>query len=44
MRAGAWLFGNTFTDAYLQFQKSQKANFSCMCSTFSMLHISYVTK
>ena len=44
MRAGAQLFGSTFTDAYPQFQKSQKANFSCMCSTFGMLHISYATK
>ena len=27
MRAGTRLFGSTFTDAYLQFPKSQKANF-----------------
>ena len=44
MRAGTQLFGSTFTDAYLQFQKSQKANFSCMCSTFGMLLISHATK
>ena len=43
MRAGTWLFGSTFTDAYLQFQKSQKANFSCICSTFGMLHIYHAT-
>ena len=44
MRAGTRLFGSTFTDVYLQFQKLQKANFSCMCSTFGMLHKSHVTK
>ena len=27
MRAGTRLFGSTFTDTNLQFQKSQKANF-----------------
>ena len=44
MRAGTQLFGSTFTDAYLQFQKLQKANFSCMCSTFGMPHISHARK
>ena len=44
MRVGTWLFGSTFTDAYLQFQKSQKANFSSMCSTFGMPHISHAKK
>ena len=44
MRADTWLFGSTFTDAYLQFQKSQKANFLCMCLTFGMLHMSHATK
>ena len=41
MTAGRRLFGSTFTDAYLQFQKSQKANFLYMCSNFGMLHIFY---
>ena len=44
MRAGTRLFGSSFTNAHLQFQKSQKANFSCMCLTFGMLYISYMTK
>ena len=44
MRAGTWLFGNTFTDAYLQFQKSQKTNFLYMCSNSAMLHIFQATK
>ena len=37
MRACTWLFASTFTNAYLQFQKSQKANFSYMCSTLVCL-------
>ena len=44
MRAGTLLFNSTFTNGYLQFQKSQKANFSYMCSTFGVLLISYATK
>ena len=36
------LFGSVFTDAYLHFQNSQKANFIYMCSTFwYALYISY---
>ena len=44
MKAGTQLFGNTFADAYLQFQISQKANFLYTCSTFGMVHISLATK
>ena len=44
MRAGTRLFGSTFTDAHLQFQTSQKANFSCMCLIFGMFDTSHMTK
>ena len=45
MRAGTRLFGSTFTDLYLQFQKSQKVNFSFFIySTFGMPHISHAKK
>ena len=40
MKASIGILGKTFTHAYLQFQKSQKANFSYMYSTFDIFCIS----